>query len=645
MPATSRQRPATAGKRPTGQKMDGVLFVVMPFGAIDSPQAGVSTMQAQLKADGVPCDIAYLNLTFAAGIGLDRYSLVSLTSGDIFAGEWLFATDLFSNAQINYRGYIENVLMPSKAFPAEAIQQIVDLAPLVGPFLDHCMATVPWDRYSLIGFTSMFDQNLSSLALARRIKDRYPDKLIAMGGANCAGPMGVQLHKSFPFLDFVFTGEADLTFPALVRRLASGQPPGDDIKGYVRRRGVVSVDSGPGPCLMDLDQLPYPNFDDFYRQYDDSGLPRSALQYILLETGRGCWWGEKNQCNFCGINHNEIPFRAKSAGRALDELNHVYRRYGIRHLMPTDNIIGLQYFKTLLPELRRRKLPYSLFYESKANVTKAQVKLMREAGVISIQPGIEAFSENVLELMHKGVSPLQNVQLLKWCRELGVQPMWNLLYGFPGENAADYRTTLEFVRAITRLEPPMGFGTVRLERFSPMFDHLEQFGIRHVAPLKAYRYIYGFDEAILNHIAYFFDFDYDGKEKRERWFAPLAPELERWRSAPGQLRVTYRSADQLVVGDTRPTRICPEYRFGKPQKTLIEFCDDPRHFADILKHLQNLPAAGTLPEPPADEAWLKGFLDYLVAHRLMVRTGDRYLSVIVSGPNNEALPSGCVAGG
>jgi len=226
VPATLRQRPAPAGKRPTGQKMDGVLFVVMPFGAIDSPQAGVSTMQAQLKADGVPCDIAYLNLTFAAGIGLDRYSLVSLTSGDIFAGEWLFATDLFSNAQINYRGYIENVLMPSKAFPPEAIQQIVDLAPLVGPFLDHCMATVPWDRYSLIGFTSMFDQNLSSLALARRIKDRYPDKLIAMGGANCAGPMGLQLHKSFPFLDFVFTGEADLTFPALVRRLASGQPPG-----------------------------------------------------------------------------------------------------------------------------------------------------------------------------------------------------------------------------------------------------------------------------------------------------------------------------------------------------------------------------------------------------------------------------------
>ena len=41
--------------------------------------------------------------------------------------------------------------------------------------------------------------------------------------------------------------------------------------------------------------------------------------------------------------------------------------------------------------------------------------------------------------MKKGVSGLQNIQLLKWCKEIGVEPLWNFLLGFPGESPDDYR--------------------------------------------------------------------------------------------------------------------------------------------------------------------------------------------------------------
>ena len=72
-----------------------------------------------------------------------------------------------------------------------------------------------------------------------------------------------------------------------------------------------------------------------------------------------------------------------------------------------------------------------LFYEVKANLKKAQVRLLRDAGVRVIQPGIESFSSNVLARMRKGVKGLQNIQLLKWCKEFGITPHWNLLWGFP----------------------------------------------------------------------------------------------------------------------------------------------------------------------------------------------------------------------
>ena len=104
-----------------------------------------------------------------------------------------------------------------------------------------------------------------------------------------------------------------------------------------------------------------------------------------------------------------------------------------------DNILDLKYFKTLLPELARQGARVSLFYETKSNLKKDQVRLLRDAGVTMIQPGIESFSDEVLKLMKKGVSGLQNIQLLKWCKEIGVEPLWNFLLGFPGESPDEYQ--------------------------------------------------------------------------------------------------------------------------------------------------------------------------------------------------------------
>ncbi len=57
-----------------------------------------------------------------------------------------------------------------------------------------------------VGFTSTFQQNVGSLALAKRIKQRWPHILTAMGGANCEGTMGLELSRSFEWMDFIFSG-------------------------------------------------------------------------------------------------------------------------------------------------------------------------------------------------------------------------------------------------------------------------------------------------------------------------------------------------------------------------------------------------------------------------------------------------------
>ena len=74
--------------------------------------------------------------------------------------------------------------------------------------------------------------------------------------------------------------------------------------------------------------------------------------------------------------------------------------------------------------------------EVKANLKREQVRQLYESGFTSIQPGVESFSASVLRLMRKGLSPLQNIALLRWCDEYFVEPYWNVLAGLPVQASA-----------------------------------------------------------------------------------------------------------------------------------------------------------------------------------------------------------------
>ena len=123
-----------------------------------------------------------------------------------------------------------------------------------------------------------------------------------------------------------------------------------------------------------------------------------------------------------------------------------------------------------------------LFYEVKANLKKAQVRLLRDAGVRVIQPGIESFSNDVLARMRKGVRGLQNIQLLKWCKEFGITPQWNLLWGFPHEPPEEYARMAALLPLLTHLTPPQTASAIRIDRFSPNFDRAEALGFADVQP-------------------------------------------------------------------------------------------------------------------------------------------------------------------
>ncbi len=605
------------------------LLVSMPFGALERPAFGISLLKAGAREAGFDCDLRYLTFPFAQFIGVERYQwFVTGAPYTAFAGDWAFAAAANPTVRLDDVAYVRDVLRGTWRFDDEQVDHVLHARQWVEPFLDHCMDAVDWASYDLVGFTSTFEQNLASLALAHRIRAAHPDVIIAFGGANWEGPMGVALHRAYGVVDLAFSGEADESFPAVLRALAEGGDPAA-VPGVVARREGCSVTTGPAAIVDDLDALPLPDFDDYFDAKERCAVADVITPSLLMETARGCWWGARHHCTFCGLNGGTMAYRSKRPDRAVAELDHLVERYGVDHVNMVDNILDMRYFRSVLPALAERDERVRLFYETKANLSHAQVRALAQAGVAEIQPGIEAMSDHVLELMRKGTVAVRNVQLLKWCREFGVGADWNLLYGFPDETADDYAETLDVLRSIPHLQSPTAVGPIRLDRFSPFHEDAAGFGMERVRPLDAYRHLYPVAPDTLNDIACYFDFDYaDGRRADEFAGAVIAHcrEIPSRAIGGGLWEVDRGTAadDPLVIVDDRGGSRATIALDGW-QACAYRACDRAQTIADVH-------AAVTEVASDVDVVEVEGFMEWLRQRRLIIRRADHVVALAVHRP-------------
>jgi len=604
--------------------MAKVLLISMPFGALEWPALGIGLLQAGLAERGVPCDGRYLTFDFADFIGVDEYQWVCHEAAyAAFAGDWVFAAALHGPDPEQDNRYVEEVLGLRWSMSKTEIGRILRARAYSEHFMDHCLRSIPWDDYDIVGFTSTFQQNIASLALARRLKERYPDVSVVFGGANWDGTMGLAQHKRFPFVDYACSGEADRSFPLLVEAIRNPARPVASVPGIVYRRDDgTSACTPPAPPIRDLDALPVPDFFPYFEDLARSPSGTDLTPVMLLETARGCWWGAKHHCTFCGLNGSSMAFRSKTADRVMDEIHELYSRHGIGTYSVVDNILDMRFFSELLPRLANDPAPMRFSWEIKANLTREQVRQLAAAHIDTVQPGIESLSSPVLDLMDKGTTMLRNVQLLKWCKQYGVTPAWNLLFGFPGERPEHYRKQLDVIERVRFLDPPSGWGPVRLDRFSPYFDNPEAYGITGIRPMAPYRFLYRLPDEDLMQIASYFDFDYADGRDPWAYAGPVVDAVLQW------MRSERRGGIWLIRGPSGEVTIVDD-RPGSPRRRAILHdwkasaylgCDAARKPAALLR--QDALRGTSLEE-------LVGFLDRCVSAGLMISDDGAYLSLAV----------------
>jgi ribosomal peptide maturation radical SAM protein 1 len=379
-------------------------------------------------------------------------------------------------------------------------------------------------------------------------------------------------------------------------------------------------------------EVPLPDYNDYFAQLRRTSFG-SALEReveIPYESSRGCWWGQRSLCRFCGFPPHRLAFRPSDPDRVLAEVTELARRHRVLWVSMYDKIFDPRYLETLLPRLRDAGQHFSIFFATKSNLERDHVRLMRQAGVDTIQPGIESLSTPILRLMNKGATAFQNVRLLKWCAEYGIWVRWYFIYGFPGEPPEEYEKMAAAVASFGHLQAPYMCQLVA-ERFSPYHERPREFGLELIGPPSWYSMVFPAKPEILADLAFSSRYRYlDGSEP-DTYVAPLRRAVEQWQqNLPAGLRsLRYRRGPGfLLVRDRRPGLEAADYEFNELEGAMYLACEDGATPEQVWRAVSSVRQRGLAVADVAD------YLRDLSEMRLVYKEGNRYLALALP----HALP-------
>lgn len=609
----------------------------MPWAKLSEPSLGLALLKTVLAACGIDGEVRHFNIELLRHLKASSYTAIA----DVNAlNEFLFTHPLepdVSAAQlIALHDAASGLLERPTEFaargytPADVIDYFLTLRNHVMPrYLDECVDYVASRDATMVGLTCMYDQTFASIALATRLKARLPGVLVVLGGYALEGPCGLEILKCFDCIDAVVFGDGE---PAM-RGLALASVSQMDLREIPNVAFRVDGRTEQTRRVrIEMRESPEPSFTDFFRditELETRDAVRIVPGVLPVETSRGCWWGQKSHCVFCGIDEETLKYRQRPPEQVLELVESVASKYPGETLRIVDYILPHTYFTSVLPALAAKSERPRLTCEVKANLTSAKLALMRSAGFVAVQPGIESFSTPVLRRMRKGVTGIQNVLTLKAGKENGLKIDWNLLYGFPGDDVEDYRELVRILPHLYHLDPPFSCGGVWVTRFAPLQSEPQVFQLTPPTRHRMYDVLLSPDYATthrldLDKLCYFFETQWRHSDELTGLFDIIDGQVNHWKEAatahPGLRLCHVVCGDRVEFTDHRQLRSDPSVR-----RYPLESAPLYRLVHDEIVTLSDIPTR----VPSLRRAQAYDLIESLIADRLVFREGDRVVGLSI----------------
>lgn len=616
---------------------NSITWVCMPWQDVNRGSLALSVLTEVLAARGIRSEVRYANLEFAALIGEELYSKIAYLQN---VPNLLFAP--LVNGAAAGGGSLDPArtdrVADATGLSAAEVRKLVDIT--IPDFVEGLAADVMAGDPGVLGLSAVMSQLVPAAALADAVKRRR-DCAVIVGGAAVFGSMGQAALEVYSGFDVAVLGEAENVIIPLIEALAVGQPlrivPG------IAFRDAGSVRRSEGSlALTDLSSLPVPDFSDYIEQYRRQGFEGDP--WLSFETSRGCWWGERSVCTFCGLNGETARYRLKSPDRAIAELAEIHRVTGLTRFCATDNILAdgktgghllrrLAKAAVLIPGLE-------IFYQTKSNLSRRKLAQARLAGITTLQPGIESFDTGILARMSKGAKGIDQVRCIKLLSEAKMDSIYGILWGNVGERVRDYEAQLRLFPLLAHLVPPAYVTPVLFERFSPYHDDPAGHGIT-LMPRKLDDVLAPADKrAFLPELSETFSVVYNDAEEEEaaKSVRAIVPEIERtvaeWQA--GEIECAY-----WVDLDGRSGRVRDTRRGAEVTALLSEVECHVLGACEVPQRGDALPGVLAAKLASATRSGVRQTILELLSRGLMLELDDRLFTLPVRQIEHKVI---CLAG-
>ena len=614
-----------------------VVLVTMPFSDFHMPSMALSLLKACLTRAGVDSVVQYEHLHFIKSFGLRNFFNVQFSRGNFMLGEIIFAKAAHEKTlgtPNEFRDWLieKNIFAGADSSTATAQSEktlafIQKWQPFAENYIEEAAARVMAHKPKIVAFVSMFQQMNANIALARRLKQEENPPIILVGGSNCMGDAGIALLEHFDAFDYVFIGEADEIFADVCSALLrDGEIPPEKFPYGLWSTRAPKPKTLVHRVTKNLDDLPVPDFDDFFKTHNELFPERKDRAYLMVEGSRGCWWAQHKPCTFCGLNGFARGYREKSTERLADEiklLSETYPDAGV--CMFTDSILSQRHTKELPAALKARNVKLKFFTEIKSNLSEDEIAALAQVNFVHLQPGIESLQDDMLRLMNKGCRAIKQIETLKLYRTYNMTLSWNVLCGFPGEREEYMAEIVELMPLLMHFESPNQVTHIVYHRYGEYTENPERYGLS-ICPPKVYDFAFP-DKDFIERTTFFFEptdkvalEKYYGCQHMGKAYAAAKEIIDRWlveRDDPQRLDM-YDAGDEINIFDMRDVAVHSAYKLTGLKAELYRACRRVQSEKSLAKIFPDVSA-----ETIRDE--LAAFCD----DKIMIKIGHEYLALAV----------------
>ena len=244
--------------------------------------------------------------------------------------------------------------------------------------------------------------------------------------------------------DIIVIGEGEDTVIELVKTISERKSL-KSVKGIAFREGNKVTVNERRTLIKDIDTIPFPAYDlfpiDYYRlvRIPHAG-PTDFVMAVL--SARGCPF----KCTFC--YRMDKGSRVRSNESIIEEIRLLKKKYQITYISFDDELLMVSEKRTidLCRDLIKAKLNIKWYCNGRLNYAKPDVlKIMKEAGCVFINYGIEAMEDTVLKNMRKALTTKQIIAGIEATEAAGISPGLNLMFGNIGDNKRTLKKAVDFL--------------------------------------------------------------------------------------------------------------------------------------------------------------------------------------------------------